>query len=174
MGTIASQITSLTIVYSRSKKTPKLRLTGLCAGNSPGTGEFPAQMASYAENISIWWRHHGHDIHENIYLQAWFTILCWCGHMVSIAPSLEEEHLMMGKPLQIICSTSVFMEPLEMYDIFQHTIRCRYNAVNCFTGIHKRHPKASPLGRGVGCLWLIFPLSPCNHICNILLYWTVL
>ena len=41
-----------------SKKTSKLRVTGLCAGNSPGTGEFPAQMASYAENVSIWWRHH--------------------------------------------------------------------------------------------------------------------
>ena len=41
-----------------SKKTSKLRVTGLCAGNSPGTGEFPAQMASYAENGSIWWRHH--------------------------------------------------------------------------------------------------------------------
>ena len=25
----------------RSKKTSKLRVTGLCAGNSPGTGEFP-------------------------------------------------------------------------------------------------------------------------------------
>ena len=43
----------------RSKKTSKLRVTGLCVGNSPGTGEFPTQMASYAENISIWWRHHG-------------------------------------------------------------------------------------------------------------------
>ena len=42
----------------RSKKTLKLRVTGLCAWNSPGTGEFPAQMASYAENVSIWWRHH--------------------------------------------------------------------------------------------------------------------
>ena len=42
----------------RSKKTSKLRVTGLCAGNSPETGEFPAQMASYAENVSIWWRHH--------------------------------------------------------------------------------------------------------------------
>ena len=36
----------------RSKKTSKLRVTGLCAWNSPGTGEFPAQMASYAENVS--------------------------------------------------------------------------------------------------------------------------
>ena len=42
----------------RSMKTSKLRAAGLCAGNSPGTGEFPAQMASYAENVSIWWRHH--------------------------------------------------------------------------------------------------------------------
>ena len=42
----------------RSEKTSKLCVTGLCAGNSPGTGEFPAQMASYAENVSIWWRHH--------------------------------------------------------------------------------------------------------------------
>ena len=41
----------------RSKKTSKLRLTGLCAGNSPEAGEFPAQMASNAENVSNWWRH---------------------------------------------------------------------------------------------------------------------
>ena len=43
----------------RSKKTWKLRVTGLCAGNSPATGEFPAQMASNAENVPILWRHHG-------------------------------------------------------------------------------------------------------------------
>ena len=42
----------------RWKKTSKLRVTGLCAGNSPETGEFPAQMACNAENVSIWWRHH--------------------------------------------------------------------------------------------------------------------
>ena len=42
----------------RSKKTSKLHVTGLCVGNSPVTGEFPAQRASNAENVSIWWRHH--------------------------------------------------------------------------------------------------------------------
>ena len=42
----------------RSKKTSKLCVTGLCEGNSPGTGEFLAQMTSNAENVSIWWRHH--------------------------------------------------------------------------------------------------------------------
>ena len=70
MGAMASQITSLTIVYSlnrlfrrRSKKTSKLRATGICEVNSPVTVEFPAHRASNAENVSIWWRHHasGHS-----------------------------------------------------------------------------------------------------------------
>ena len=42
----------------RSNKTSKLRVTGLCEGNSPVTNEFPAKRASNAENVSIWWRHH--------------------------------------------------------------------------------------------------------------------
>ena len=42
----------------RSKKTSKRCVTSLCAGNSPGTGELPAQMASNAENVSICWCHH--------------------------------------------------------------------------------------------------------------------
>ena len=42
----------------RSKKTSKLRVTDLCEGNSPVTGQFPAQMASNAENFYTWWRHH--------------------------------------------------------------------------------------------------------------------
>ena len=53
MGAMASKITSLTIVYDClfrriSKKTSKLRVAVLCAGNSPVTGEFPAQKASKA------------------------------------------------------------------------------------------------------------------------------
>ena len=43
----------------RSKKALKLRTTDLCGGNSLVTSEFPAQMASNTENVSIWWRHHG-------------------------------------------------------------------------------------------------------------------
>ena len=42
----------------RSTKISKLRVTGLCEGNSPLTAEFPEQMASNAENVSIWSRHH--------------------------------------------------------------------------------------------------------------------
>ena len=49
----------------RSKKTSNIRTTGLCAGNSPVTGEFPAQRANNAENVSLWWRHHGRDWQES-------------------------------------------------------------------------------------------------------------
>ena len=63
MGTIASQITSLTIVYSavysdadQRKYQSSASLAFVC-GEFTGTGEFPAQMASNAENVSIWWRH---------------------------------------------------------------------------------------------------------------------
>ena len=42
----------------RSKKTSRLRVTGLCEGNSPVTVEFSAQMASNAEKASIQWPYH--------------------------------------------------------------------------------------------------------------------
>ena len=46
--------------WRNSKKTSKLRVTGLCEGNSPVAGEIPAQRNSNAKNVSIWWRHHGY------------------------------------------------------------------------------------------------------------------
>ena len=60
----------------RWKKTSKLRVTGLCEGNSPVTGEFPAQMTRNAENVSIWWRHH--DLRERLGYQKHVTyVLAW-------------------------------------------------------------------------------------------------
>ena len=64
MGAMAFQITSLTIVYSTiysgtdQRKHQSSALLAFERGNSPVTGEFPAQRASNAENVSIWWRHH--------------------------------------------------------------------------------------------------------------------
>ena len=49
----------------RPKKTSKLRVITLCVGNSSGTGEFPAQMASNVENVSIWWRFHDYPRKKN-------------------------------------------------------------------------------------------------------------
>ena len=42
----------------KSKKTSKLRVTGLCEGNSPVIGEFPAQRASNAGNFFNGQPHH--------------------------------------------------------------------------------------------------------------------
>ena len=53
----------------RSKQTSKLHITGLCAGNSPVTGEFLAQRANNVENVSIWWHHH---VCRNLYILTWF------------------------------------------------------------------------------------------------------
>ena len=64
MGAIASQIISRPIVYSTlysdadQRKRQSSAWLAFYVGNSPGTGEFPAQMASDAENDSIWWRLH--------------------------------------------------------------------------------------------------------------------
>ena len=81
MTTIASQITSLTVIYStvysdadqRNIKVP--RHWPLC-GEFTGTGEFPAQRASYAENVSIWWRHHVLSLwrHDLTTFSAWLTL----------------------------------------------------------------------------------------------------
>ena len=68
--TKASQIASLTIVYSTVysrhiwKKHQNSVSLAFGRGNSPVTGEFPPQKSSNAENISIWWRHHD-EMNEN-------------------------------------------------------------------------------------------------------------
>ena len=58
MGAIASQspasrsFTQPFIRVQIKENSYIFRVTGLCAGNSPVTGEFPAQMTSNAENVS--------------------------------------------------------------------------------------------------------------------------
>ena len=61
MGAIASQITSLTIidsiVYSDADQRKHQSSASLAF----------VQMASYAENVSIWWRHHVFVILKKIF-----------------------------------------------------------------------------------------------------------
>ena len=85
MSAMASQITGLKIVYSLvysgadQSKHQSSASNGLCAGNSSVTGEFPAQRASNAENVSIWWRHHGYNNTDAIcsWIIKW-SYRCWC------------------------------------------------------------------------------------------------
>ena len=46
------------LLRRRWTKTWKICVTCLCEGNSPVTGEFPAQKAINADNVPISWRHH--------------------------------------------------------------------------------------------------------------------
>ena len=64
MTTIASQITSLTVVYSIVYSDADQRKHQSSASLAFVWGIhrdrwIPAQRVSYAENVSIWWRHHG-------------------------------------------------------------------------------------------------------------------
>ena len=63
MGAIASQITSLTIVYSTvysDADQRKHQSSALLAFVREFTGDrwIPRTNGSNAENVSIWWRHH--------------------------------------------------------------------------------------------------------------------
>ena len=64
MGPMASQITSLTIVYSTvysdsdQRKHQSSASLAFVRGIHRGPGKFPAQMASSAENVSICEGHH--------------------------------------------------------------------------------------------------------------------
>ena len=52
----------------RQNKTPKLRVTGLCEGNSPATGELPAQRDSNAENVPIY------DVIMLVFFPHWHSV----------------------------------------------------------------------------------------------------
>ena len=74
------------LLKRRSKKTSKAP-RHLCEGNPPVTGGFPSQRARNAENVSIWWRHHGictseiyftHPIHtECNFLFTFLKVKVW-------------------------------------------------------------------------------------------------
>ena len=92
MDAMASQITNLTIIYStiysgadQRKQQSSASLT-FGRGISPVTDEFPAQMASNAENVSIWCRHHHQSVVSSfnllspggvaLLLNAYFEMRC--------------------------------------------------------------------------------------------------
>ena len=112
----------------RSKKTSKLRVTGLCEGNSPVTGEFPAQIASYAENVSIWWRHHG--------ILALYIATCVFLLFIIVGHHLQQYNLWSSLPtlrlvvikidsiwtVSVLVSSShyMFVAHVKLIDVFKH------------------------------------------------------
>ena len=80
------------LFWRRSKKTSKLRVTGLCAGNSPVTGEFPVQRASNVNNVSIQWYHHdwAFKSRPRLCARSWHD---FCRHCTRRWPSTISKHI---------------------------------------------------------------------------------
>ena len=53
-----------TVYSGEDQRKSNLRVNGLWEGKSSVIGEFPEQRPSNAENVSIWWRHHGWILHH--------------------------------------------------------------------------------------------------------------
>ena len=70
MSMMASQITSLLIVYSAvySGTDERKHQSSASLAFVRGINRWPAQRASNEESVSIWWRHHGLK-RSNAYLQ---------------------------------------------------------------------------------------------------------
>ena len=77
------------LIRRRSKKTSNLRVNGLCAGNSRVAGEFPAQKASNAENVSFWYLHNLTDLFAE-------THRYHCSSNAAISPKMRCIALMAG------------------------------------------------------------------------------
>ena len=92
MDAIASQITSLTIVdsivYSDAVHRKHQSSSSLAFVQGIHRGEFPAQMASYAENVSIWWRHHVTRLYRECNARLMYKVtvkqICKCQQKYSV------------------------------------------------------------------------------------------
>ena len=129
----------------RSKKTPKLRVTGLCEGNSPVTGEFPTQRASNAKNVSIWWSHH-----EWVWIKcglAWYHITC----STAITTTKNWWDLELNKnnhiPPSCVSVSSVYRW------VFWGKLTWPYGNIQDFLN---RYLLSHPLGSAMGCLLWVF------------------
>ena len=146
MSTMAPQITgrcpdgSLNRLFrGRSRKTSRLRVIGLCEGNTPVTGEFPSQRASNAEKVFIWWRHHANQcavwfrrisqqIHITSEYRYWqLKCICFakyrgylkknygldkCSDQLNLPTRTSENH---AKKIDVNSSTEMHLNPLYFH-----------------------------------------------------------
>ena len=66
----------------------KLRVTGLCEGNSPVASGFASQRVGNAENVSIWWRHQNIGSSSNVW---------WYSHQ-----KVRKEHTLSSAAIRVI------------------------------------------------------------------------
>ena len=83
---------------------------------------------------------------------TYFSQLTWSvAHMLAVMDCSDRNM----SSVRSLCDTTYCPAYHSHVDVFIYTVRCRYNAVNFRTNIHKRHLIACPLGRGMGSLlWI--------------------
>ena len=87
----------------RSNKTSKFPVTGLCEGNSPVTGEFPAQRASNLESVFIWLCLLRIGINRNIPISVPKTIISY-SKGIQEYPSHMKLHIPMSSQVINLCT----------------------------------------------------------------------
>ena len=145
MNAMASEITSLTIVYFqdrsfRSKKTSKFRVTGLCVRNSPVTDGFPTQRASNAENVSIWWRHHDRDIKQRGKSRPWYNVVRNLSHFMRWKAS-DSDHgaTTYMYPRAMINTYRQWLGPVRQKAINWLNLNTIYGATSMHMGFRNTH-----------------------------------
>ena len=141
------------LFWCRSKKTSKLRVTGLCVGNSLGTSEFPAQMASNTEIVSIWWHHHNEvEIHNEEGLLSCTPVFINVAIMFNKQASLSQKLVhTLGQVLGIPNSSLFFF-------FSKYTLVTLQNEIEC-----NRHIQGCLWRWGVGCLTWVEILTCILH-----------
>ena len=105
-GVVASQLTSLTMftkpfIRAQTKESIKAPRHWPLCGEFTGDRWMPAQIASNAENVSIWWRHH---VSSNI--QPWY----WpCSPGISRYQHnvISKVHWTLGRALEMLKNKNV-------------------------------------------------------------------
>ena len=125
----------------------------LC-GDFTGTGEFPAQLASNAENVSIWWHHHVFRgwlaaIKQQDIIWANMDLALWC-HRVS--PRANDNQIM-----QIITIPWLIFFTYEVsVGIFSELNIISQATMTNFTDVYVHHSNNSTMK-------ILFPYScPCS------------
>ena len=117
------------LLMRRSKKTPKPSVAGLCEGISPVTGEFPATMASNAENVSIWWHHHAFCL---VKLSFSLTLYFFTRALMSLLPVISSHGIYLVLPLYYDFSIKKMnWNTLWIFDITQLYLSAWYRRRCC-------------------------------------------
>ena len=89
------------------------------------TGEFPAQMASNAENVSIWWRHHAiwfcliHALAYDVKMAFWiaYVILKLLNEQQAVAPNWYASQY--SDTIALFLTSETHQDNLAYYDVME-------------------------------------------------------